>query len=181
PILGPSANFSGEKTPFKFEDLNPKLVRQADYVLNTKVDLGKNVSTIIDCTVTPWKIIRSGAIKIKNQKSKIKNVVLVIDTADNRKITVGLIINGRKDIQTRTITSNRTQIILPMIDEILKKHALKPESLSEIQINAGPGSFTGLRIGLAIANTMSFVLKIPVNGKKVGEIILPIYPAPFKT
>ncbi|MBF8249751.1 MAG: threonylcarbamoyl-AMP synthase, partial [Candidatus Levybacteria bacterium] len=33
PILGPSANFSGEKTPFKFEDLNPKLVRQADYVL----------------------------------------------------------------------------------------------------------------------------------------------------
>lgn len=101
--------------------------------------------------------------------------ILVLDTADNRKITVGLIINGKKDIQTKEITSNRTQIILPMIDEILKKHSLKPEDLSGIQINPGPGSFTGLRIGLAIANAMSFVLKIPVNGKKAGEIILPIY------
>lgn len=100
---------------------------------------------------------------------------LVLDTADNKKITVGLIINGKNDIQTREITSNRTQIILSMIDEILKKHALEPKDLSEIKINAGPGSFTGLRIGFAIANAMSFVLKIPINGMRVGEIILPIY------
>ncbi len=100
---------------------------------------------------------------------------LILDTSDNKKITVGLIINGRKDIQTRRITSNKTQIILPMIDEILEKHFLKPKDLSEIRINAGPGSFTGLRIGLAIANALSFVLKVPINGKKVGEIILPIY------
>lgn len=98
-----------------------------------------------------------------------------MDTSDNKKIMVGLIVDGKKDIQTKTITSNRTQIILPMIDKMLKKHSLKPEDISRIQINAGPGSFTGLRIGLAIANAFSFVLKIPVNGKKVGEIILPIY------
>jgi len=100
---------------------------------------------------------------------------LILDTADNKKITVGLIINGKKDVQTKDIISNKTQIILPMIDKILEKHSLKPKDLSGIQINAGPGSFTGLRISLAIANTMSFVLKIPINGKKVGEIILPIY------
>lgn len=101
--------------------------------------------------------------------------ILILDTADNKKITVGLIIDGKKDIKTKKITSNKTQIILPMIDGILKKHLLKSTDLSEIQINAGPGSFTGLRIGLAIANALSFVLKIPVNGKKIGEIILPIY------
>lgn len=100
---------------------------------------------------------------------------LILDTADNKKITVGLIIDGRKDIQTRRITSNKTQIILPMIDRILKKHLLKPKDLSEIKINAGQGSFTGLRVGLAIANSSSFALKIPINGKKVGTIILPIY------
>ncbi len=109
---------------------------------------------------------------MKNEKLKI---TLLIDTANNKKITVGLNINGKEDIETEKITSNKTQIILPMIDEILKKHSLKPEDLSEIQVNAGPGSFTGLRIGLAIANAMSFVLKIPVNGKKAGEVILPIY------
>ncbi len=100
---------------------------------------------------------------------------LILDTADNKKITVGLIIDGKKSIQTEKIISNKTQIILPMIDKILKKHSLELENLSEISINVGPGSFTGLRIGLAIANALSFVLKIPINGKKVGEIILPIY------
>ena len=64
PIVAPSANFSGEKTPFRFEDLNPKLVKQADYVLNGKVGLEKNVSTIIDCTIEPWRIIRRGAIPL---------------------------------------------------------------------------------------------------------------------
>lgn len=100
---------------------------------------------------------------------------LILDTSDNKKIMVGLKINDKKYIHTEKITSNRTQIILPMIDKVLKKHSLKPEDLSEIRINAGPGSFTGLRVGLAIANTMSFVLKIPINSKKVGEVILPIY------
>ena len=101
--------------------------------------------------------------------------ILILDTADNKKIMVGLIINGQKNIQTKRMTSNKTQIILPMIDKILKRYSLRPEDLSGIQVNAGPGSFTGLRVGLAIANSLSFVLKIPVNGKKVGEIILPIY------
>jgi tRNA threonylcarbamoyladenosine biosynthesis protein TsaB len=100
---------------------------------------------------------------------------LILDTADNKKIMVGLKIDKKKFVQTKRIDSNKTQVILPMMDRILKKHLLKPEELCEIQINAGHGSFTGLRVGLAIANTMSFVLKIPVNGKKVGEIILPKY------
>lgn len=100
---------------------------------------------------------------------------LILDTADNKKITVCLKINSKEYIQTEKIKSNKTQIILPMIDKILKKHSLDPEDLSEIRINAGPGSFTGLRVGLAIANALSFTLKIPINGKKVGEIISPVY------
>ncbi len=65
PILGPSANFHGEKTPFKFEDLNPALVSLVDYVLEYKLKLGKNVSTVIDCKYKQWKIIRQGAVKLK--------------------------------------------------------------------------------------------------------------------
>ena len=174
PIIAPSANFSGERTPFKFEELNPKLVKQVDYVLSGKTSLKRNVSTVIDCTVTPWKIVREGAVKIQNLEFRIQNVTLLLDTSDNKKITVGLNINSREYINTKKITSNKSQIVLSMIDEILKKHSLKPEDLSEIRVNAGPGSFTGLRVGLAIANALSFTLKIPINGRK-GEIILPIY------
>lgn len=99
---------------------------------------------------------------------------LMIDTADNQKNTVGLKIEGKEYLLTENIPANREQIILVMIDKILKKHKIEPKDLSEIQVNVGPGSYTGLRVGLAIANALSFALKIPVNGKN-GEIILPIY------
>lgn len=99
---------------------------------------------------------------------------LFLDTADNKKTIVGLIIDGKKDIQIENVKCNKTQVVLPMVDKLLKKHSLKPKDISGIQINAGPGSFTGLRVGLAIANALSFELKIPINGKS-GEIILPIY------
>ena len=100
---------------------------------------------------------------------------LIIDTADNKKNTVGLKIDNKEYLLTKNIPFNKEQIILLMIDKILKKYKVEPENLSAIQINVGPGSYTGLRVGLAIANTLSFALKIPVNGKKIGEIILPIY------
>jgi len=64
PILGPSANFSGGKTPFKFEDLDPGIVNLVDYVLNIEVSSEKNASTVVDCTKKPWKILRKGAVKI---------------------------------------------------------------------------------------------------------------------
>ncbi len=63
PVLAPSANFAGEQTPYKFEDLDPELIRLVDYVLPGEC-AGKQASTVIDCSVTPWKILREGAIKI---------------------------------------------------------------------------------------------------------------------
>jgi L-threonylcarbamoyladenylate synthase len=62
-ILGPSANFSGEQTPYRFEDLNPKLVSLADYVVEGECKL-REASTVIDCSVKPWKLIREGAAKL---------------------------------------------------------------------------------------------------------------------
>ena len=64
PIVAPSANFHGGKTPFKFEDLDPRLIKLADCILEGNIDSDKKVSTIIDCTAEPWKVIRQGAIKI---------------------------------------------------------------------------------------------------------------------
>lgn len=64
PLLGPSANFHGEQTPCAFEELNPELMKLADFVI--KGDCGqKEASTVIDCSVNPWKILREGAVKIK--------------------------------------------------------------------------------------------------------------------
>ncbi|MBI4089615.1 MAG: threonylcarbamoyl-AMP synthase [Candidatus Levybacteria bacterium] len=64
PILGPSANFSGEKTPFKFEDLDKKLISLVDYVVEGKTSDKELSSTVIDCSTKPWKILRSGAVSV---------------------------------------------------------------------------------------------------------------------
>jgi L-threonylcarbamoyladenylate synthase len=63
PLLGPSANFHGGKTPFTMEDLDAQLIKEVDYVMEGKCK-GTLASTVIDCTVTPWNILRRGAISL---------------------------------------------------------------------------------------------------------------------
>lgn len=63
PLLGPSANFHGEKTPFAFEDLDPELVKLVDFVVSGEC-VSKQASTVVDCSVIPWKILRQGAITV---------------------------------------------------------------------------------------------------------------------
>lgn len=63
PLLGPSANFHGEQTPYRFEDLDPELVKLVDYVVPGECSI-KKASTVIDCSVEPWKILREGAAKL---------------------------------------------------------------------------------------------------------------------
>lgn len=64
PILGPSANFHGEKTPYEFKDLNPELIKLVDYVVANQDKSGEKASTVINCSIKPWKILRKGAIRI---------------------------------------------------------------------------------------------------------------------
>ncbi len=63
PMLGPSANFHGEPTPYAFEDLNSELVELVDFVVPGECSV-KLASTVIDCSVNPWNILRQGAIQV---------------------------------------------------------------------------------------------------------------------
>lgn len=64
PILGPSANFHGEKTAYDFQDLDTELINLVDLVVEGSTT-EKKASTVIDCTRYPWKILREGAVDIK--------------------------------------------------------------------------------------------------------------------
>ncbi len=61
PILGPSANFHGDPTPYSTDELNPELVKLVDYVVPGECTI-KEASTVVDCSVDPYKIIRQGAV-----------------------------------------------------------------------------------------------------------------------
>ncbi len=64
PVIGPSANFHGESTPYQLSDINPKLYNLVDYVIPGVCSL-KRESTVIDCTVEPWTVLRQGAIRLE--------------------------------------------------------------------------------------------------------------------
>ena len=94
---------------------------------------------------------------------------LYIDTSDNQKTIVGLD-DKRLEKPTR---KDKSQPALLLINQILKKNKKKISEITEIEVNLGPGSFTGLKIGVAIANTLGFALDIPVNGQR--KLVLPKY------
>lgn len=77
---------------------------------------------------------------------------------------------GKKEYGVRRkVGKQKAQIALLLIDTLLKKHGVALPDIEEIEVNTGPGSFTGLRVGIAVANTLGFILKIPVNGEKMIE------------
>lgn len=94
---------------------------------------------------------------------------LLLDTSSNKEIKVGIRINGKEDFLSREMDSRKAQVVLPLIQEVLKKHKLSLKDLASIEVNDGPGSFTGLRVGVSVANALGFALKIPVNGNKIGK------------
>ena len=56
------------------------------------------------------------------------------------------------------------EALAPMIAEVLQEAELHPRDLSRIAVTAGPGTFTGVRIGLAMARGLGLALGIPVAG-----------------
>ena len=90
---------------------------------------------------------------------------LIIDTTDNSKTTVELQLKDKIDkISKKSVP--KSQITLQLIDRILAKNGIKPTEIEEIVVNTGPGSFTGTRVGVAIANALGFGLGVKVNGSK---------------
>ena len=93
------------------------------------------------------------------------NMKLCVDTSDNKKIIIGLD-EKRWEFETK---EPKSQKLLELIDKTLKKQKKTLKDITEIKINLGPGSFTGLRVGISVANALAWALGIKVNGKEMVE------------
>jgi len=104
-----------------------------------------------------------------------KKIVLSIDTSSHEKLIVGLELLGIKKLIEEDFDYRKSQGVLPLIEKVIQENNLEFSQITEIKINVGPGSFTGLRVGVCIANVLGEILQVPVNSQPVGQKVEPIY------
>lgn len=95
---------------------------------------------------------------------------LLLDTSTQALIIILLDDNEVIDYVFKIVERNHSTILMPNISEILEKNNLKIKDIDEIIVGNGPGSYTGIRIGVTVAKTLSYTLNIPL--KKVSTLKL---------
>lgn len=114
--------------------------------------------------------------------------VLGIETAT---VVAGVAVVSEDKIIAEEFVNNKlnhSQNLMPMISRVVAAAGLTPGQLDGIAVSNGPGSFTGLRIGLAAAKSMAQVLDIPLIGvptldalaynlRGQGDLVCPILDA----
>lgn len=88
-------------------------------------------------------------------------MILFIDTHDSL-ITIGLKNNNELYVKTKESEYSHSIYVMPMIEEIFAENNLDIKNLNKIIVINGPGSFTGIRIGLSIAKTIAYALNIDI-------------------
>jgi len=91
--------------------------------------------------------------------------VIGIETSANTG-SVALMISGRLACErffTKGLRHGKE--LVPVIDAVLKDHGLKPEDVDLFAVSRGPGSYTGIRVGVTCAKAMAYAL-----GKKLAGV-----------
>jgi tRNA threonylcarbamoyladenosine biosynthesis protein TsaB len=92
------------------------------------------------------------------------SVLLAIDTAAPRLALAVLRDGDRVDALVEDMATGQAERLFPALDELLTRAAVTYKDLTRIAVTTGPGSFTGLRIGLSAARGLGLALNIPVVG-----------------
>ncbi len=87
---------------------------------------------------------------------------LFIDT-HSEVATISIIDGDEENTLSKRSERSHSEIVMPMIESVFKESKLTPQKIDEIIIVNGPGSFTGVRIGVVIAKTLAYTLNIPIK------------------
>lgn len=88
-------------------------------------------------------------------------IILAVETATSA-CSAALLVEGHLYARFEQTNNAHTQLILPMIDALLKESKISLQELDAIAVGRGPGSFTGVRIAVSCAQGLGFGLNIPI-------------------
>ena len=96
--------------------------------------------------------------------------ILAIDTS-TRRLKLAIRFRGDRLVQSdEVVEHSHGKVIMRKIGNLLESASLSRRDIQALAVSVGPGSFTGLRIGLAVAKGMAVGLDIPVVGVSVFEL-----------
>ena len=72
---------------------------------------------------------------------------------------------------TLNVKKTHSEKLMPLVDKLLQESGVEREQLQSIAVAAGPGSFTGIRIGVATARALAQGLAIPAVGVPTLEAL----------
>lgn len=94
--------------------------------------------------------------------------ILFIRT-DTENAIIGVLGNGKLAKKEWLAGRELSKTILTVVEEVLEQSGIKKNEIEGVLLYKGPGSFTGLRIGAAVANTFALALNVPIvseNGEQ---------------
>lgn len=98
---------------------------------------------------------------------------LVLDTS-SKTLRMGLLSeDDNRWVRIEEIHEEKPQqskLILKMIQDLLKQESLDRTAIRSVAVNLGPGSYTGLRVGLTVAKIWSFSMEVPLYSFRLPAI-----------
>nr|WP_295975390.1 tRNA (adenosine(37)-N6)-threonylcarbamoyltransferase complex dimerization subunit type 1 TsaB [uncultured Bacillus sp.] len=97
--------------------------------------------------------------------------VLAIDTSN---YSLGVAVTSSEEVIGEYITNlkkNHSVRVMPAIEKLLQDCEMKPADIEKIVVAKGPGSYTGVRIGVTIAKTLAWTLNIPLVGVSSLQVL----------
>jgi tRNA threonylcarbamoyladenosine biosynthesis protein TsaB len=75
------------------------------------------------------------------------------------------------------MSQGHAEALMPMIERVMARAALAYAGLDRIAVCVGPGSFTGVRVGIAAARGLGLAADVPVIGVTATEVLAAMVPA----
>src|SRR5258708_29005683 len=120
-----------------------------------------------------------GFSRITTDKTKSREMLLLVTDTSGKNGTVALARAGERDphddagvIEVAPLAGGMfCAQLVPQIAALLQKHGLSKSDLDAFVVVSGPGSFTGLRVGLAAIKALAEILKKPIVPVSLLEVV----------